>query len=87
MLSFSGKLKIIRFYLRKKVLKNKTTAKDPYAVNSAFEQNIEYWKNLDINTKLFNKDKINNNIEDRSNFATLAIVLGQVWYLNYIQKT
>ena len=60
LLSFSGKLKITRSYIGKKILKNKITAKDPYAVQSAFEKNIEYWRNLEINTTLFNNNRIQN---------------------------
>ena len=85
MLSFSGKLKITRSYIGKKILKNKITAKDPYAVQSAFEKNIEYWRNLEINTTLFNNNRIQKSIYPLTDRNSLFIALSQNYYLNQLK--
>ncbi len=82
LLSSYGKIKISISFLVKRIKRTILFSADPNAVLNSFKNNLDYWKNLDIDQNYFNPDKIRRTINICDFDNTLNIALTQAWLKN-----
>jgi asparagine synthase (glutamine-hydrolysing) len=87
LMNLSGNLKIVSSFIKKRIARRFQTYKDPFAVIAAFNANKNFWEELEIDQKLFNKKRIargfkENNYQKDSFF----ILLSQIWWYNQLIK-
>jgi len=88
LVSIPGNLKIVQSYLKKKLWNNSHSEPDPYAVNTAFKNNLSFWQNQAIDDELFSKEFIRNSFQNQTNFtASFYIALSQIWWTNFLKNS
>jgi asparagine synthase (glutamine-hydrolysing) len=83
LLSRNGKFRIVQSFLIKRMNRKIKSYGDPYAVHSAFGVNKAYWENLEIDSSLFNSNRIRGVVQKTHNSRdSLFIALSQAYYYN-----
>ncbi len=85
LLSFWGKLNITKSFIKKRVQINNKSF-DPYGVQTAFIQNLDFWNNLRDDTNLINMDFVKSKMDEKHLSDSLGIVLSQLWYINQLNR-
>jgi asparagine synthetase B (glutamine-hydrolysing) len=84
LLTLSGKASILGGFISKKILKKTNASGDSNSVDEALRYNRPYFKNLEINDALFNRQSIETALLNDNCNHDFLIALSQSYYSNYI---
>lgn len=81
LLNHYGKIKLLKSFLYKRILKNRINS-DTNSVNDSFKMNKNYFKKIKFDEQIFNRAVIDNEITNYQLSSSLFIAISQAYYHN-----
>lgn len=79
LLTIKGKFNITKGYLQKK-LGSKESQKDPYGLLDSYHHNLSFYKSIELDRNLFNREKFAKSFESGNYSDDFSIALSQAYY-------